>query len=71
MGIADLFPKVLRQERKKLHKTQKQIADEIGYCYQSIHFYESKKYIPDLELAEKLLDTVGCELVIRRKKYEA
>ena len=57
----------LKNMRIEKHISQRKLADKVGVVEFSISRYETGKVLPQLDIAEKILDALGYKLVIVRK----
>lgn len=59
---SDIMESPLRQKRKKMMLTQRQVADQLGIRVQTYSHYETKKRQPRIELMRKIADLFNSSL---------
>lgn len=63
------FAKEIRDRRKELNVTQKELADSTEISIRSIKMIERGDGNPSLKTVEKLADFLGLELSLNKKNF--
>lgn len=58
------FGEFMKKMRKQENMSQRELADKVGVVEYSISRYETDKVLPQLDIAEKIVNALGCRLEI-------
>jgi len=51
-----------REQRLKAGKSVKEVADTIGVTHQSIYGFENGRYMPSINILQKMAQVYGCTM---------
>ena len=58
------FSQMLKQIRTELGLTMEEVAQRSGYTVPSISRWENGERVPKIEVAVKVLESMGCEVAV-------
>lgn len=66
VGVSEKTPfsQMLKQIRTELGLTMAEVAQRSGYTLPSISRWETGERVPKIEVAAKVLESMGCELAV-------
>jgi len=68
MTTSQKFSALIKKIRKEKNLTQKQLSELSGINLSAITSIEYNNRIPDVDTVDKLINALGCEILVRRKK---